>query len=68
MNTAAQKLIELVDRIKTASPAMPLSDAIALAVAAQQAELLNDLIVVVGDCADALNDMRPTVVPRSKMH
>lgn len=59
----ACELLELVEHIREACPDMPLQHAIALAVAAQQNDLLNDAVIVLGDIADALNDMRPTPTP-----
>lgn len=63
----ARELVDLVAEIRTAAPDMLLQHAIPLAIAAQQAAMFDDAVIVLGDIADALNDMRPAPPP-DKVH
>ena len=46
-------------------PGITSRDAVALAVGTMQCEMLNDALIMLGDMADALNDMRPIPGERS---
>ena len=68
MSVAADELVGLVNEIRAACPDLTFNQVIELAIAAQQSTLLNDAVIVLGDIADALNDMRPTPEPKERLH
>lgn len=63
MNPRLKELVDMVTMLRAEAPDLPLPSAIALAIAAQQTEIADDMVIVLGDIADALNDMRPHARP-----
>ena len=57
MSETAQDLTRIVSEIRSECPDLSLDVAVKLAIAAQQTSMLEDAIVLLGDIADALNDI-----------